>query len=474
MSGAPTTAEALAQLGTEVDTFYVLWAGTLVFLMQLGFAMLSAGSVRAKNVVNIALKSLLDACIGALAWYLVGYGFAYDADACVGGAPACPEGAYAGNGFIGGGKTNFAMSAFYDWDRDTLGQEWIGWFFQYAFAAAAATIVSGAVAERCQLSAYLAYTCGLTGFVYPVVVHWVWDTPGFLHVGNPDAIIVGVVDFAGSGVVHMTGGIAAIVGAKILGPRRGRFGTDGGAPAGNYSGHSVVLQVLGTFLLWFGWYGFNCGSTLALQGSANVAARVAVTTTLSGATAAVAGLLLKTYLPPKLGGSGVYDLTHTCNSLLAGLVSITAGCAVVAPYAAIVIGIIGAIVYHAASCMMRQLKIDDPLDAFAVHGASGMWGVFAVGWFATCSYTTTNVIDGDMDCGVFYGGNGMLLASQLVFIIIGALWVAFWTTLLFLGLKAAGILRVSTEVEEAGIDVSKHGGSAYPEQMKNSVDTAAA
>ena len=188
----------------ELNTFYLMWAGALIFLMQAGFATLSAGSIRAKNVKNILLKSLLDACIGAFAWFLLGYGFAYDVD----DRP---------NPFIGVGPSHFALSGHKDWDgAENKGYDWIMWYFQYAFCAAAATIVSGAVAERCQLMAYLVYSFCISGFVYPVVVHWVWDGAGFLSAFNKDHIMSGVIDFAGSGVVHMTGGFAALVQTAIL------------------------------------------------------------------------------------------------------------------------------------------------------------------------------------------------------------------------------------------------------------------
>lgn len=453
-----TTVEEAGLVLNEVNTFYVMWAATLVFLMQLGFAMLSAGAVRTKNTANILLKGVLDACLGSLVWYFVGYGFAYDID----GSP---------NPFIGGGKSHFALSGMHV-EEAKDGRDWVMWFFQYAFAAAAATIVSGAVAERCQLSAYLIYTVAITGFVYPVVVHWVWDTAGFLCAWNPDdsvRIATGMVDFAGSGVVHMTGGWAALCGAAILGPRLGRFDINGN-PAPGYSGHSMPLTVLGTFILWGGWYGFNQGSTLGLQNQGQTAARVGVTTTLAAGAAAVTGLYLKYVLPRNLGGTGmtVWDLGHTCNSLLGGLVGITAGCAVVEPYAAIIIGIIAAFVYHGASCLMRRLKIDDPLDAFAVHGACGVLGVIVPGLFGTADYTENNG-DGDgklpSDPGIFYGGSGMLLGAQICGCVLIQLWVVTLSVIMFFILKKAKILRVPIDVEEAGLDMSKHGGSAYPDQV---------
>jgi Amt family ammonium transporter len=328
--------------------------------------------------------------------------------------------------------------------------------FQFAFAAAAATIVSGAVAERCRLSAYLVYTVAITGFIYPVVVHWVWDSSGFLSVLNADAILYGCVDFAGSGVVHMTGGWAALVAAAILGPRKGRWDN----PAA-FDGHSTPLQVIGTFLLWFGWYGFNPGSTLLLHGSAMTAARATVTTTLSAAGGGVLGLFIKYYMPPALGGTHVYDIGHTCNSLLGGLVGITAGANVVDPWAALIIGFVAAFVYHGASCLMRRLKIDDPLDAFAVHGACGLWGVLAVGIFAVKQYVPTKP-GNPPDAGIFMSGTrGELFATQVVTICIEIPWVVTMSALLFFGLKLAGIYRVPAAEEDLGLDVSKHGGSAY-------------
>jgi len=453
------TTEKVTSQAAELETFYLFWAATLVFSMQMGFAMLSAGAVRQKNVQNIMLKGLLDACLGAIVWYLFGYGLAYDFDTA---------GEYEGNGFIGGGRSNFALAGHVSNNGFSTGQasdgaDWVGWFFQYAFAAAAATIVSGAVAERCQLTAYLVYTVAITGLIYPAVVHWVWDGAGFLSAGNQNKDVrwlCGMIDFAGSGVVHMTGGWAALVAAYVLKPRTGRF-----QEPESFGGHSLALSVMGTFVLWIGWYGFNQGSTLGLSGQAQVAARVGVTTTLSAASGAVMGLYLKRLLPASLGGSGVWDLAHTCNSLLGGLVGITAGCSVVEPYAALVIGALAAVVYHSASCAMRRLRIDDPLDAFAVHGSCGALGVLAVGFFATHEYTYAFNDDGDKEAGVFYGGSGLLLASQFCGMCVMVLWVVFTSVVLFKTLDKFGIFRVSWKDEMAGLDTSKHGGSAYPEWL---------
>jgi len=236
-----------------------------------------------------------------------------------------------------------------------------------------------------------------------------------------------------------------------------------------FEGHSTPLQILGTFLLWFGWYGFNCGSTLALFGQANAMARVAVTTTLSGATAGCFGVLIKKNLPKAMGGTGVFDVGHTCNSLLGGLVGVTAGCATVSAGSAVAIGFISAFVYHGGSCLSRKLKIDDPLDAFAVHGACGCWGTIAVGIFTIVPYSyapnsenTLYVDAGAYDGGIFTSKTrGELFGAQVVGVIIEVLWVGTMSTILFGTLKLTGIFRVNAEDEEAGLDTSKHGGSAY-------------
>uniref|UniRef100_A0A7S2DZY3 Ammonium transporter n=1 Tax=Haptolina brevifila TaxID=156173 RepID=A0A7S2DZY3_9EUKA len=445
-------AATIANIKAETDTFYVFWAATLVFLMQCGFAVLAAGSVREKNVRNILLKNGLDACVGCIVWFLVGYGLATTSED--------------GNRFIGNDRAKFALSGLNDrGTTNEAGYDWISFFFSYTFAAAAATIVSGAVAERCKLSAYIIYTCVITGFIYPCVVHWVWDTSGFLSAVNPNHVLGGVIDFAGSGVVHMTGGIASFVAAKILGPRRGRWENPK-----EFEGHSTPLQILGTFLLWFGWYGFNGGSTLVLHGQANTMARVAVTTTISGAVSGCSGVLLKRFLPTALGGSHVFDVGHTCNSILGGLVGVTAGCATFSPGAAFACGIVSSIFYHAGSCTSRKLKIDDPLDAFAVHGACGFWGVIAVGLFTLKPYSYAphvsheiyGGINGSHDGGIFTGEtNGSLFYSQLVCAIIEVGWVASCSTVLFGGLHLLGLLRVNAADEAMGLDNSKHGGSAY-------------
>ena len=280
-----------------------------------------------------------------------------------------------------------------------------------------------------------------------------------------DKWLCGMIDFAGSGVVHMTGGVAALVGAKVLGPRSGRFAATDSSAKQAMSGHSMPLTVIGTFPLWIGWYGFNQGSTLGVTGQGAGAARVGVTTTLSPAAAGVCGLYIKSMLPAKFGGTGIWDLSHTCNSILAGLVAITAGCSTCEPYAAVITGIIAAFVYHGASCAMRKLQIDDPLDAFAVHGANGFLGLILVGFFTTEDYSYATNDTGAKEYGIFYGGGGVLLATQIAGGIMIIIWTLSTSIPLFVLLKHSGIFRVPINIEEAGLDESKHGGSAYPQDF---------
>ena len=419
------------------NTQFLLSSAYLVFLMQAGFAMLCAGSVRTKNTKNILIKNVLDACVGAIAWFLFGYGFAFGKT----------EG-HTPNSFIGSG--NFAMKnisspgdvAFY--------------FFQWAFSAAAATIVSGSVAERTKFVAYLGYSFFLTAFVYPCVVHWGWSTEGWLgpwRENGPKLFGVGMLDFAGSGIVHMVGGLAGLMGAYMVGPRRGRFADDG--RVNPMPGHSAPLVVLGTFILWVGWYGFNPGSQLALmsEGNAKVIARTAMTTTLSAASGGLTAMALN-YKSDK-----IWDLIAVCNGALAGLVSITAGCSTTEPWAAIICGMLGALCIKYSGALLLKLKIDDPLEAAPMHGFCGALGVLWTGFMAKRQYVQD--VFGIDEAGVFYGGGGKLLAAQLI----GIITIAAWTMTMLGGffglLKKFDLLRVSEDDELTGLDESKHGGSAY-------------
>jgi len=421
---------------------------------QAGFALLEAGSVRQKNTKNILLKNLLDACIGAVIWWAFGMGAAFG-----------DAGSELGNVFIGtstnGGGAFFASG----WGAPAAqnsGYVMADWFFQYCYAAAAATIVSGAVAERAQLAAYLIYTCVITGFIYPVVVHWVWCNNGFLAGGFTTnrglTVLGGCLDFAGSGVVHVTGGIAALCAAAIIQPRIGRFDERGKAVP--MPGHSTPFVVLGTLILWMGWYGFNPGSThgITADGSGTIMARAAMCTTLSAAAGGITCVFLdRTY-------SMTFDVRMVCNGILAGLVSITAGCAYTLPWAALLIGSVGAFIYYGAARLLLKLQIDDPLDAFPVHGACGVWGLIAVGLMAYPDYTTMAWDDDRSEaasyCGLFYGC-GMLFAAQLVALLIEVLWVGGLSCMLFWSLRLGSLFRVSPMVEVTGMDIATHGGAAY-------------
>ena len=422
--------------------------------------MLECGSVRSKNSKNICIKNLLDSCVSCIAFWSMGYAFAF-------GKEENRTGNDGNNNFMGH-RGFFLAGNGYNND----GSHYAIWFFQWAFAATATSIVSGAVAERCGMTAYFIYAFLLSAFVYPVVVHWVWSEEGWLSTSNENPnqryFDTGVIDFAGSGVVHLTGGIAAFVGAALLGPRTGRFITnnDNVTVIKDMLPHNSALQVLGTFILWLGWYAFNGASTLSItaSGSGLVLARVCVTTTICASSCALTAVIIKAVC-----SGGEYDLGYAMNGVLAGLVSITAGCSVVEPWAALLIGIIGAFIYHFSSKLMLYLQIDDVVDAIAVHGFCGMWGVLSVGIFASkqlveAVYTNIN---GEFAKGWVYGGNGNLFGAGLVFIIVNILWTGGLMTLFFGIMSYFGILRVSQKEEEEGLDLSHHGGSAYNNDTKD-------
>ena len=431
---------------TDANNAWMLQSGYMVFFMQAGFAMLCAGSVRAKNAKNIILLNILDACLGSLCWYATGYAFAYGDPVDYDTATSFTSTqAFIGNRYFFG--TNLDATSDYSF-----------WFFQFTFAATAATIVSGAVAERCRLWAYLSYELILVCFVYPVVAHWVWSYSGWASHFRPiDQLFgVGVCDFAGDGPVHMVGGVASLAAAWVLGPRIGRFDADG-KPV-DMPGHNASLTLLGVFFLWFGWFGFNPGSTLGIAGYSGLAARVAINTTFGAATGALTTLLIVMGLTKMQSGTPVVDLIMVGNGALAGLVSVTGPCGYVEIWAAIPIGIIGAFVYVGSSkLILNVFKVDDPLDAIAVHAGAGMWGLIATGAFAT-----ENLVGSGNNYGFIMGGNGNLLACQIVIILAILAWTMGIMTPFFMILKKLNLFRVPPEVESAGLDVSHHGGSAYP------------
>ena len=360
-------------------------------------------------------------------------------------------------------------------DYAAKGQSEAGWFFAWTFAGAAATIVSGAVAERCAFSGYLCYSAVLTSVIYPPVVHMMWGNGKFSawrsygKNGGDGALFArcGVTDFAGSGVVHMTGGVAALVGAIMVGPRKGRF-TD---PEYKLPVGQPVLQSLGVLILWMGWYGFNAVSTLYINGLSATAAHVCFTTTISAATGCLTNAALGYALKHEI------DIGLVNNGILAGLVGITAGCPVVSIWGAFVIGLISAFIYFGWSKLMLALKIDDVVDAVAVHGACGCWGVIAVGFFSTPTYYAMGYYSEREDkcAGLFYGGTGATMKAALASVCVIFAWVGSTSAILFGALKVAGLLRVSEEVEEMGMDDSKHGGRCdipEPTQLAKSSDAA--
>jgi len=426
---------------------FLVYSAALVFFMQAGFAMICAGSVRRKNVGNSMLKNLLDACGAAIAYFCFGYAFAF-------GDGSNP------NGFIG--TTNFFLM---DVDNYAF------WMFEYAFSAASATIVAGTLAERCQMSAYLCYSLVLAGFVYPVVSHAIWSPHGFLtsNVQKENRLFdSGVVDFAGGGVVHLVGGCTALFATMILGPRRGRFHDDDGRKLERpraFPGHSIALQMLGSFILWFGWYGFNSGSALIAPSSerGRLVALSAVNTTLSGGMAGLVALFLNLMILERRLGEPIFDLRMAMNGSLSGLVAITAGCGVVEPWAAMLIGGIAGVLYIGGSNLLLKLRLDDAVDAIPVHMVNGMWGMIAVGFLACPRHLNMAYGTEIEHVGWFYSlsrgsADARLLAAQIVGILFILAWCLAIMMPFFVWLDWKGWFRSDPLEEIVGLDTSYHGG----------------
>jgi len=444
---------------TSLDHIWILLCGALVMFMQAGFAILEAGSCRAKNVQNIMLKNVMDVCVGTLGWWAFGWMFAY-------GEPLNEDQYVDDPGFMVSNGEVFGMgfsSADSDGNQDggfrdgkgTTKQ--VNWFFQWAFSSAAATIVSGGVAERINFPGYMVYCFLMCVIIYPTVVAWTWGK-GWLYQFND----VGFMDFAGSGVIHLTGGVGALVGAVLVGPRDGRFDPD---RADEFDPHSMPMITLGTFILWFGWYGFNCGSTLQMHHASHaaMASQVAMNTTIAAAVGGITALMIQWAVTYRAGGLK-YDLPAMCNGILAGLVSITAGCGTVECGSAFVIGMMGAFIYSGASALLknRRILVDDPLDAFAIHGCCGAWGVLAAALFdwgkgfdyanAWSGLRCTAGEDGKCLSGAW----GQLFIANLVGIIVIASWSAFASTAILLPLRVLGLLRAPIAIQDIGMDAAKH------------------
>ncbi len=412
----------IGDLTKAIDGVWVILAGALVFLMQAGFALVEAGFTRAKNTANIAMKNFMDFSVGALFYWAIGFGLAY------GGSTLGGFVAYGGIGDA------FFLS---DPTQST------SWFFQVVFAATAATIVSGAMAERTKFSSYLMYTVFISGFIYPIVSHWAWGG-GFLA-------DLGYVDFAGSGVVHLVGGVAALAGVLAIGPRIGKYDANG--KSNPIPGHSLLLATTGVFLLWFGWYGFNGGSTLAAVGADF--SSVVVTTTLAAAAGGTAAMFAAWANP----AYGRPDPGMTLNGALAGLVGITAGCATVDNVGAVIIGLVAGVIVVFSVLIVDRLRIDDPVGAISVHGVCGAWGLIAVGLLDT--------VNGK---GVIAGGGVDQLVAQLIGIVAIVGWTFVTSSAVFWAIRLTVGLRVSAADEIAGLDRIEHGAVAYPEFMEQIAD----
>jgi Amt family ammonium transporter len=425
-SGADTLA---ADPAAAVNFVWVLMAAFLVFFMQAGFAFLGAGLIRAKNTTNYLTKSFMDFSIAALSFWAFGFAIMFGGSSYLG--------LEEGNPFVGLSGF-FLVNEAYDVSTILL------WIFQMVFAATAATIVAGAMAERTKIQTYLAYSFILGALIYPLYGHWVWSDMGWLGNLNLGPNGVGAKDFAGSGVVHAVGGLVALAGAAVVGPRLGKFNPDG--TPNQLPGHSVPFVIAGTFILFFGWFGFNAGSTLAAT-DLRIAV-IATNTLLAGATGSVVALYYN------LARTGKADILMACNGCLAGLVGVTAPAAFVAPWAAVIIGAIGAVVMiGSVSFVERVLKVDDPVGAVSVHGAAGLWGLLAVGIFA----------DGTAGVSGLIAGEGWQIVAQLISIGTVVGWSLATGFALFLLLKYTMGVRATYEEEVAGLDLPEHGIETYPE-----------
>jgi len=426
LAADPAGAQTLAaDPGLALDFVWILMTAFLVFLMQGGFAMVEAGLCRAKNAVNLMMKNLMDFSIGSLAFFAVGFAIMFGTD-------------------VGGlfGSTGWFLTGD-NYDVNT----YLLFIFQMVFAATAATIVSGAVAERIKIRAYLVYALVVCALIYPVYGHWVWGG-GWL--ANLD-FGLGHLDFAGSGVVHAMGGFIGLAGAIVLGPRIGKYGKDGKPRA--IPGHNVVLAALGTFLLWFGWFGFNAGSTLSAH-ELRISV-IAVNTALSASAGSLTAMLA-VYLKTRK-----WDVPMGLNGALAGLVAVTAPCAWIEGWAAIVIGAIAGVLVVSGVYLFEKLKVDDPVGAVSVHGLNGLWGLLAVGLFADGTYGNYTT-EGPLATGLFYGGGWEQLAAQLAGALTCVAWAFALGFILFKTMDRIFGIRVSPQEEIEGLDIMEHGAKAYP------------
>eukprot|EP01132_Coremiostelium_polycephalum_P006613 gene6613-8184_t len=388
-------------ISNYIDTNWILDAANLVFFMQAGFGMLEAGMVRVKNTKRHA--------------------FAY--------------GKTKPTGFIGFG--NFFLIDY---------ENYAYWLIQWAYSATATTIATGAMAERLQLPCYLLFSILQTTIIYPIIAHWIWSHYGWLF-------DLGMVDFAGAASIHIVAGVTGACGSFLLGPRIGRFNQHGKPK--NLPGHNVVLTSLGAMILWFSWYGYTAGASLGMtKNKVLPASRVSIVATLSGATGLLTALLIGRII------SGSYDLVKGINGLIAGLVSSSACCAYIEPWAGIIVGFIGGVIYYSSSwALLNWIRLDDPVDATAIHLFGGCWSVISVAFFATHGRVRNPEIT--LPGGVFYGGGVGLLWIQMVGMVLCILWAGTISGIFFLIMQYFRRFRVDVDTELAGLDNSNHGGSAY-------------
>jgi ammonium transporter, Amt family len=449
---AADTEVKAADIVNPINTVWTLIAAFLVFGMQVGFTMLEAGFCRSRETVNVLMECIVDTCLCGLLFYAFGFSFMFSH----------------GNGYIG-----------YHWfflkdvpaTYESTGVAFLAfWLFQFAFADTCSTITSGAMIGRTGFIGDLLYSVAVSGFIYPIIGHWAWGPDGFLALMGSDghffpSLGTGFHDFAGSTVVHTIGGVVALAGSIVLGPRLGRrFKRDGGGPM---LPHDLTIAATGGLLLWFGWYGFNPGSTLSAMDFEGIG-RVATNTTLAACAAGLTAMIYA-YIPNKK-----WDVSFTINGFLAGLVAITCPCYWVSPTGAILLGGVAGVLVVAGVELLEWMRIDDPIGAVPVHGMCGIWGTLSLGLFACGKYGSTGPVAPDNSAalkGLLYGGGTSLLGAQALgsLIITSSTFVVAYAVMRLV--NATGTLRVSRESELYGLDLHEHGISAYPEYVISSAGT---
>src|SRR3954454_13043954 len=443
---AADTEVKAADVVNPLNTAWTRIAAFLVFGMQVGFTMLEAGFCRSRETVNVLVECVVDTCLCGILFYAVGFAFMFSH----------------GNGFIG-----------YHWfflqnapaTYETTGVAFLAvWIFQFAFADTCSTITSGAMIGRTGFVGDLLYSLCVTGFIYPIIGHWAWGPDGWLALMGSDghffaSLGMGFHDFAGSTVVHTIGGFIALAGAIVLGPRLGRkFKRDGGGPM---LPHDLTIAVSGGLILWFGWYGFNPGSTLSAMDLVGIG-RVAANTTLAACSAGLTSILYG-YFKMK-----TWDASYTTNGFLAGLVAITCPCYWVSPTGSILLGGVAGVLVVCGAELLEYLRIDDPIGAVPVHGMCGIWGTLSLGFFACGKYGATGPITADNSAplkGLFYGGGTQVLAAQVVGSLITTVTTFVVAFAVMKAVNAMGLLRLSEDGELYGMDLHEHGISAYPEYV---------